>query len=245
VPDTLTSHLPPPLGVASWQPTGGRRKLVGLTVLALHLLALGLLAQTGRHVVRVASLAALPVKLVAQPAQMPPAQGPAQGPARLHRPEPSQPRLAPLVIRVAGAEATQPVPPLSDDPSGPPAPALVAQPTASAQEPERVAAPVQPKPLPAVPMAVPGSSLRYRVEPAVEMPRLSRRAGEQGRVQLRVVFDTQGVPCQVQLHKSSGFERLDAQALEAMRAARIQPFIEQGQAIEVLAIATLEYGLDS
>ena len=41
--------------------------------------------------------------------------------------------------------------------------------------------------------------------------------GEQGRVVLRVRVDAQGLPIDVQLHASSGSERLDASALQTVR----------------------------
>lgn len=46
---------------------------------------------------------------------------------------------------------------------------------------------------------------------------MSRRLGETGRVILRVLVGADGLPKEVRLHKSSGFERLDQGALEAVR----------------------------
>ena len=68
--------------------------------------------------------------------------------------------------------------------------------------------------------------------------------GEAGTVQVRVVVDVQGLPRQVSLHRSSGFARLDEQALVAMRAARFQPCTDGGRPIECQAIAPLAYELD-
>ena len=72
----------------------------------------------------------------------------------------------------------------------------------------------------------------------------SRRLQEAGTVWLRVVFDTSGWPRQVTLLKSSGFARLDAQAEQAMRQARIAPYLDNGVAVEVLATAALLYELE-
>jgi protein TonB len=47
--------------------------------------------------------------------------------------------------------------------------------------------------------------------------------GEQGQVVLRVLIDAQGQPQKVELHKSSGFDRLDRQAIEAVRQWRFVP----------------------
>jgi protein TonB len=80
--------------------------------------------------------------------------------------------------------------------------------------------------------------------PPAEVPRLSRRAGESGVVWLRVVVDRSGLPAQVTVARSSGFARLDEQALWAMRQARFQPHIEDGQPIEIEVLAPIEYALD-
>ena len=47
--------------------------------------------------------------------------------------------------------------------------------------------------------------------------------GEQGKVVLRVLIDAQGVPQQVELKQSSGYERLDQQALETVQRWRFVP----------------------
>jgi periplasmic protein TonB len=88
------------------------------------------------------------------------------------------------------------------------------------------------------------TAVRYRIEPPAEVPRASRRAGEAGTVWLRVVVDSSGSPTQVRLHRSSGFARLDEQALWAMRQARFWPHAEDGRAVEVEVIAPIEYPAD-
>lgn len=101
-------------------------------------------------------------------------------------------------------------------------------------------------PLPA-PTAVPqrkrlaASAVQYRVMPPAEVPRTSRRAGESGTVWLRVLVDAEGVPTSVSLQRSSGFARLDEQALWAMRQARFTPHREDGRPVEVEVIAPIEY----
>jgi protein TonB len=105
---------------------------------------------------------------------------------------------------------------------------------------------VAPAPQPAVsaPPVLPASAIRYRVPPPVEVPLASRRLRESGTVLLRVLVDAQGLPRQITLHKSSGFARLDEQALAAMRQARFQAVNSDGQAIEWLVIAPLQYDVD-
>lgn len=51
-------------------------------------------------------------------------------------------------------------------------------------------------------------------------PQVSRRLGEAGEVQLKVFVEATGVPSHVEISKSSGFERLDNAALEALACIR-------------------------
>ena len=53
-----------------------------------------------------------------------------------------------------------------------------------------------------------------------------------------------GLPAQVVVQRSSGYPRLDAQALGAMRQARFRPHTEDGVALEVEVIAPIEYPLE-
>jgi protein TonB len=58
------------------------------------------------------------------------------------------------------------------------------------------------------------------------------------------VVDAQGQPQQVSLHRSSGFARLDEQALQALRAARFAPHTVNGVAVPWTALAPLAYELE-
>ena len=72
----------------------------------------------------------------------------------------------------------------------------------------------------------------------------SRRLQETGTVWLRVVFDANGRPRRVVLHTSSGFGRLDEQAMQAMRQARITPYLDNGVAVNITVNAPLQYELE-
>lgn len=218
-----------PLAPPGWTPEP-RRLRSGALVVVVHALVVLALGQSGRTAIRTLAPEPLAVHLIAE---RPPIDRPRAN---------SAPR----------ATATLPLPPHPAAVTLPPpeVPAVVT-PSTTALLPPAVSPPnPQGSPTSAPPAAVtspkvvPASALRYRVEPAVEVPRLSRRAGESGRVGLRVLFDTQGSPREIQLSRSSGFARLDAQALEAMQRARIQPIVEDGRPIEVIAQAWLEYELD-
>ncbi len=47
--------------------------------------------------------------------------------------------------------------------------------------------------------------------------------GEQGKVVLRVLIDESGAPQKIEINKSSGYERLDQQALEAVKRWKFVP----------------------
>ncbi|MBH9578499.1 energy transducer TonB [Inhella proteolytica] len=230
-PAAPTPAMAAPLSVPDWQPARSRRAAAAVT-LGLHLLGALALLQAGRAVVTHIAPAPIQISLL-QERQRPPEPQPQALPSTPQA-LPVQPALAlPLPEFEAAVPSPRTVQAVVQ-----PAVAAVQAPTPAEPAPAQIA------PQPPQPKTVAASALRYRVEPAVEVPLLSRRAGEHGRVALRVVFDPQGRPRDIQLQRSSGFARLDAQAVEAMKAARIAPIVEDGRAIEVMAVAWLEYELD-
>lgn len=164
------------------------------------------------------------------------------------RPEPSvPPPPAPVPPAAPRAEAI-PVPaPVIAAPSPAPVPAESFSVPAPAPLPAVnpvVAAPPAPPAPPTPPQQrklVAATAVSYAVEPPAELPRASRRAGEHGTVWLRVVVDVRGHPAAVGVQRSSGYARLDENALAAMRQARFRPYTENGQALEVEVVATIEY----
>ncbi|PTT87409.1 energy transducer TonB, partial [Pelomonas sp. HMWF004] len=84
---------------------------------------------------------------------------------------------------------------------------------------------------------------RYLKEPTLNFPLLSRRAKESGTVVLRITVDAAGRLKEAWVHKSSGFERLDQQALQDMRSARFAPQMEDGKPVEWQTLAPLAYDL--
>jgi protein TonB len=228
----------------------GERRWLVAGVAGLHLLLLWGLLQVGAVRQTLREVAPLMVSLISLEAPSQPALAP---PPRLKHPQPPQP-TAPVVVVAATTPQAPPAPAAVVAPEPVPvqaAPAAPVAPTAPAAWPAvnataSLSAP-QPAPLSApaaAPKPVAASALRYAVLPPVELPLASRRLGESGTVLLRVVFDTQGRVKQASVHRSSGFSRLDEQALAAMRQARITPFLDNGIAIEVSAIAPLAYELD-
>lgn len=93
-------------------------------------------------------------------------------------------------------------------------------------------------------LVLPSSSLRYLIEPKAIYPPVSRELGESGVVKLRVLIDEQGRPTSVTVATTSGFPRLDKEAVRAMNAARFQPRVVDGVPRSVSTIASLDFNLE-
>ena len=83
--------------------------------------------------------------------------------------------------------------------------------------------PAPPAPPPAPKVEMPSSKAEHLHNPAPEYPRMSVKLGEQGQVMVRVFIGADGVPQKVELHTSSGFERLDKAGMDAAMRWRYVP----------------------
>ncbi|MEG1455038.1 MAG: energy transducer TonB, partial [Comamonas sp.] len=70
---------------------------------------------------------------------------------------------------------------------------------------------------------LPSSNAAYLNNPKPSYPSISRRMGEQGKVVLRVFIDVEGKPQTIEIRQSSGFDRLDQQAIESVKRWRFVP----------------------
>ncbi|EHL23704.1 TonB family protein [Acidovorax sp. NO-1] len=70
---------------------------------------------------------------------------------------------------------------------------------------------------------MPSSDAAYLNNPRPSYPAISKRMGEQGKVVLRVLIGTDGLPQKVEVSTSSGFDRLDRQAQDAVMRWRFVP----------------------
>lgn len=176
------------------------------------------------------------VDLVAPPPLPEPAPPPPPPPSRS-----PPPRRLPAPPPILAAPTTAPAPAAAFTAPEPPAHTAPAPVTVAVAP-----APPAPPSLPPPPArrVVPPTAVQYLKLPPVEVPRLSRRAGESGTVWLRVVVDVRGLPAQIQVQRSSGFARLDEQALWAMRQARFRPQTDDGTPIELEVTAPIEYLVD-
>ena len=200
-----------------------RNAVIAASVVALHVAGPWAL-QSG--LLRRAAEVIVPAELLSEFIAPPPAQvAPPAPPATPNAaPAPRQPRAAPP------AQAPRPAPmpvAIADPTPAPNAPVGLTTPQPPAPPIDAPVAPPAP-PAPAAPPAaprieLPSSDAAYLNNPKPGYPAISKRMGEQGKVVLRVLIGTDGLPQKVEISQSSGYERLDRQAQEAVMRWRFVP----------------------
>lgn len=212
----------PPLPAGHPEPmTPNARRALGAGMLAAHVaLGWGLLQL---EPVREAAAEVIPltVNFIAPPAPAPAPPPPA--PVKREPPK-LKPTPAPKPV-ITSAPTPAPQPPAFTAPPAPPEPAPPA-PVAALPAPP---APPAPPAAPPQPKTISISAVEYLSPPVLNYPPAARRAGESGRVTVRVLVDARGLPQQTQVTRSSGFARLDESALATVRATRFKPYMENGQ----------------
>lgn len=173
----------------------------------------------------------------------------------LQQAEPEPSRAAPVHaaaepparVRPVAAPATPRAPGRPD-----PAPALAAPEHAIAASSSEVAAAAPATPpaaphaeAPAGPTEPPIFDAAYLNNPAPAYPAISYRLGEQGRVELRVHVTADGRADAVELIRSSGYERLDQAAREAVQGWRFAPARQDGGAVAAWVRVPLRFSLKS
>jgi periplasmic protein TonB len=156
------------------------------------------------------------------------------------RERPPEPRPLPLPALHDPAPVSVPVPPIALAPEvavAPPAeraPAIsgpLFTPTAAIQ----VAEAVEP----------PRYDMSYLKNPAPAYPSVSRRMKEQGRVILRVLVSAAGAPDNIEVRTSSGSERLDRAAIEAVRRWRFAPARRGAETVAAWALVPILFQLET
>ena len=155
------------------------------------------------------------------------------------------PRPLPVKPRVQRVEPTPTPPPLitavTEAPPPPAAPAP--QPVTPPAPPAPIAAaPASPPPAPVVP---PNFNAAYLNNPPPAYPPQSRRLGHQGKVILRVLVNTAGTPDKVEVRTSSGFDRLDDAALDAVRRWRFVPARQGDSPVAAWVLVPIIFTLES
>lgn len=200
-----------------------RNAVIAAGVVLLHVAAIW-----GLHsgLLRRAAEIVVPVEILAQIIEPP---APKPEPPAVQPPAPAPPPPAPKPVRkVQPAPRPRPVPAPAPEPA--PAIAVSPQPAVPDNAPVIQAAPPAPSappapPAPPRPVAVelPSSSADYLQNPPPAYPAMSRRLGEQGQVLVRVLIGADGTAQQANVARSSGYERLDQAALNAVLKWRYVP----------------------
>ncbi len=221
-----------------------RNALIASSVLLFHVLAIWVL-QTG--LLRRAAEVLVPAELLSQiieppkpdtPPPAPPPPPPPPPPQRVQSTPPptATPALPPPPMPVAIADPTP----------APHAPAGVATPPVALPP---IAAPVAPAPAPPPPAPAPPAPVQAPIEdsdyaPNADLfarPKISQRMNEFGRVVLRVTVGTNGFASKVELHQSSGFERLDNAAINGAKQLKFRPATRAGVPVEWTYLLPVNY----
>lgn len=173
-------------------------------------------------------------------------------------PAPAQPLPRPAVPTEPVKAAAAPMQPAAAPVPAPapvtPAPAVAATPaaaTAAPPSPPLAAAPAPaPAPVPAPAVAPAASAVvpasfdaAYLDNPRPLYPAASRQEGEEGTVLLRVRVLPNGLPEQVELARSSGFDRLDKAARSTVARWRFTPARQGDQAIAAWVQVPISFAL--
>lgn len=168
-----------------------------------------------------------------------PAQAQVPAPAPVQRPvvaEAPAPAPAPAPASVQATHAPTPAP----------APAVAVAAPAPVVEPKAAPAPAHPAaaPQPAAeraPMTI--SSVEYLHPPKPDYPISAKRAGEQGKVIVRVLVDDKGQPERADIRESAGYPKLDEAARQAVLRASFKPHLEDGRAVPVYVLVPINFNL--
>lgn len=162
-------------------------------------------------------------------------------PLKQLKPKPVAKIAKPKPVLATASETTSTIAtPISDpEPQQTPAPAATASQaaaassTSSSQEQSNQA-----------PATLPSLHADYLNNPAPAYPAQSRQLGEQGKVLLRVLVKADGSVEQVNLRKSSGYDRLDSTALETVKQWRFVPAKRADQAIAAWVVVPISFSLE-
>lgn len=215
------------LSASTWR-SMSRWALIALIGHALMLATAFLFYQTPPQAPEVFNVALLPM---APPAPEPPAPAPAPKPQPVVQkkvePKPTPlPKPAPVDSKTAISQ---------EQPAPTPAP-VETQSTAPASGAD--------KPNPTQAISQPQFEAAYLNNPRPSYPSMSRRLGEEGRVEVEVQVQPDGLPSRVTLKRSSGFPRLDDAALEAIKRWKFIPAKRLGEPVAASVIVPMPFVLE-
>ena len=157
------------------------------------------------------------------------------------KPEPTPPTpevVPPKPLPVARQPVAQPAiaPLLAAESSAPGASAIAPQPKPVA---------IAPAPQASARIEPPSFNAAYLRNPPPAYPAIARRRGEQGTVVLRVYVSGDGSAEKVLVHATSGHERLDQAAHDAVHQWRFVPARQGDQAIAAWVLVPIKFALEN
>jgi protein TonB len=203
---------------AVWNPRSGRRLATVALTLALHALLIASIWYARPWTPSVKPPARVEVALIAPPEPEKPKPPPPPRP-----PDRPSPKRTPLLVTVPLVVPEMPRPLTT------PIPAVAPQfesPVRAIEAPVVSDAPIGAAPVVAPPppeLVPPRFDAAYLDNPAPIYPAAAKRAAEEGRVLLRVLVSADGHAQSVEIARTSGSDRLDQSALEAVRKWRFVP----------------------
>lgn len=217
------------------------RLALGALVLGAHIGGLLALTYFGKPVtppeIRPIEIAFIPMEAPPQPEVVPPAPPPPvvrpEPPKKRAevRPKPLPPKPTPVEPTTSTSETA-----LTAEKS-PPAPAQESPPPPAPAP----AAPAAPAPAPVVAARFDAD---YLNNPHPSYPPLSRRMREEGKVMLRVTVNPDGKPGLIEVARSSGFERLDNAAKQAVTRWSFVPARQGDRNIEASVLVPVVFKLE-
>ncbi|BBP01299.1 energy transducer TonB [Sulfuriferula nivalis] len=155
-------------------------------------------------------------------------------------PQPAPPKPQPKTITTPPVLTAKPE-------ANKPLPVQVAEaPKPIASTPTISAAPLaEATPTPSMPATAPLINADYLNNPKPPYPASSRRLGEEGKVLLRVHVNIDGSVDKIELHRSSGFARLDDSAMNTVPDWKFVPARQGNQAVAAWIIVPISFNLRS
>ncbi|MES2626093.1 MAG: energy transducer TonB [Pseudomonadota bacterium] len=148
-------------------------------------------------------------------------------------PEPVKKKI--IVAEKPVAQPAEAAPAPTPPPVAAPTPPPAAAPSQASNTPVTEPAPAAPVP--------PSFDAAYLDNPSPAYPAMSRRMQEQGRVILRVFVNADGTAGEIELHTSSGADRLDQSALDTVRRWRFVPAKQGNEAVAAWVLVPISFSL--
>ncbi len=159
-------------------------------------------------------------------------------------PEPPKPLPVKPIMRPVLPRPIEPAPLFAITPQTAPEPATFQAPVLEVVKPLPPIEPAAPVEKPVLPTTPPSFNAAYLDNPPPRYPPLARRAGEQGRVLLRLHVTAGGLAEKVELKESSGSTSLDTTALETVKRWRFVPARQGDQAVAAWVIVPINFTLE-